>query len=215
MSGRNLERNGTAHDAARVGSAADPLQAARPVAVSQSLRSIVGAVRPDATVRARVRRARVFRIARGWKVGTVRMFRVASLATLCLVLLACATPDAPGVRGRWKPVNQFAETPQAIPLHSAYVFQASPTDGTLKSMLARWAGDARLVLAYEHAYDYTLHRAASQVRTTDVREAAAQLTQAYAAQGVTVELQGNRIVVRAATADSGEVAAGGQSAASH
>lgn len=143
---------------------------------------------------------------------TLHVIRLASIATLCAGLLACATPEAPGVRGRWKPVNRFADAPQPIPLATAYVFHASPVDGTLKNMLARWAQDARMSLAYEHAYDYTLHQAAAQVRTTDVHAAASQLSAAYAAQGIAVEVQGNRILVRASGGSSPAAGAGSDAA---
>ncbi|HZV22136.1 MAG TPA: hypothetical protein VFF93_00035, partial [Luteimonas sp.] len=58
----------------------------------------------------------------------------------CSLLIAgCATQPAPGISGRWKPVNHFASSIEAIPLHPAYEFYASPLDVTLRTMLARWA----------------------------------------------------------------------------
>ncbi len=120
------------------------------------------------------------------------------IALLCAGLVSCATPQPPDPRGRWRPVNRLAETPSPIPLVDRYVFHASPVDGTLRNLLARWAADSGMSLAYEHAYDYTLHQAAARVSTTDLQAAADQLTQAYAAQGLSVTVQGNRIVVRTA-----------------
>lgn len=127
------------------------------------------------------------------------------------VLASCATRPAPDFGGRWKPVNRYAEEPQAIPLHQAYLFYPSPMDGTLKSMLTRWARDSKMTLSYLHASDFTLHSAVSEIRTSDLHQAAAQLSQAFATQGVAIEVEGNRIVVRdaaaASAATTGEAAA--------
>lgn len=123
---------------------------------------------------------------------------VASVGLLCAGLVSCATPEPPGWRGRWRPVNRLAETPSPIPLVERYVFHVSPADGTLRSLLARWAADTGMSLAYQHGYDYTLHQAAARVSTTDLHAAADLLTRAYAAQGLAVMVEGNRIVVRAA-----------------
>ena len=116
---------------------------------------------------------------------------------------SCATKPAPEFAGRWKPVNRYAEETQEIPLDQAYTFQPSPMDGTLKNMLARWARDSKMTLSYEHTSDFTLHGAVSGIRSSDLRSAAGQLTQAFAAQRIAVELDGNRIVVRPAAADGG------------
>lgn len=152
--------------------------------------------RPRIVVRAL--RACPSRTAKGWNVSTVNVVRLASLATLCVGLIACATPNAPGMHGRWKPVNRFAEAPEPLPLFTRYVFQASPADGTLKTMLERWAADSKMALAYEHGYDFTLHQSAAAVSTTDLQEAVSQLSAAYAGQGVQIVTEGNRIVVRSA-----------------
>lgn len=123
--------------------------------------------------------------------------KIVFLSVLCIPLLltACATHEAPGINGRWRPVNRFAEAPQAIPLQQAYIYQASPADGTLKTMLSRWAKDSRMTLAYLHPNDYTLHAPVAQVRTSSLEEAAAALSSAYAAQGVKVAIDRPRIVV--------------------
>lgn len=119
------------------------------------------------------------------------------LSALCapLLLASCATSEAPGISGRWRPVNQFAEAPQAIPLQQAYIYQASPADGTLKTMLGRWAKDSRLTLSYLHPNDYTLHAPVAQIRTSSLEEAATALSSAYAAHGVKVAIDRPRIVV--------------------
>lgn len=119
-------------------------------------------------------------------------------------LAGCATPDARDFRGRWTPLNQFADTPKAIPLRQGYVYQATPADGTLKYMLDRWARDSKLQLAYEHPNDYTLHTQAARIRTDDIGAAAAELTSAYAGEGVRVGVEGSRIRVT----DARSVAAG-------
>lgn len=120
------------------------------------------------------------------------------LAPVLLALAGCATQPAPEYGGRWKPVNRFAEAPQEIPLHPAYEFYASPLDGTLKTMLERWARDSKMTLAYEASMDYTLYAPVADVRTRDLHDAASRLSTVYAAQGLAVTVEGNRILVRPA-----------------
>ncbi|WP_460761857.1 hypothetical protein [Lysobacter fragariae] len=118
---------------------------------------------------------------------------------LCVALLsACATRPAPDFGGRWKEVNRYAEQPREIPLYQAYTFYPSPMDGTLRNMLVRWAKDSKMMLSYLHPSDFTLHSAVASIHTGNVTDAATQLTTAYAAQGVSVAVEGNQIVVRAA-----------------
>lgn len=146
----------------------------------------------------------------GEHVGHIVMARKAAiLCALCtpFLLMACATPDAPGISGRWRPVNRFVETPQAIPLQQAYVFQASPVDGTLKTMLDRWAKDSRMALAYLHPNDYTLHAPVARIRTSSLEEAAAALSSAYRAHGVKVTIDRPRIVVSQVLPDEGTATA--------
>jgi len=132
-----------------------------------------------------------------------RVDRSASIliASLCLAaMLAACAAHAPDFGGRWRPVNVFAETPREIPLQRAQVFAASPVDGTLRNLLQRWAQEAHLRLDYAHPSDFTLHRAAADVRASDLREALARLSQAYAGQRVVASLEEGRIVVRAGAA---------------
>ncbi|WP_223250234.1 hypothetical protein [Marilutibacter maris] len=124
--------------------------------------------------------------------------RILVAIALLAVLAGCGTPDAPGVRGRWKPVNGFAEAPEAIPLQPTYLFQASPADGTLKNMLSRWARDRKVSLSYLHENDYTLYEPVADIHTTDLQAALGALSDAYAAQGVVIALENNQIVVRGA-----------------
>ncbi|TDK22666.1 hypothetical protein E2F46_12930 [Luteimonas aestuarii] len=135
------------------------------------------------------------------RAGLVRNAVVSGISCVAMLLGACATHGAPDVGGRWRPVNQFAETPVAIPLQQAYVYQASPADGTLKTMLNRWARDSKMSLSYLHPNDYSLHVPVAQIRTTSLEQAALALTAAYAAQGVRVVADRSQIVVSRTQAD--------------
>lgn len=111
---------------------------------------------------------------------------------------ACASA-APEYGGRWKSVNRYADIPQEIPLVQAYAFYPSPMDGTLKTMLERWARDSKMTLSYQHPSDFTLHSAVADIRTNNLQEAVSQLTTAFAQQGVSITTEGNQIVVRGST----------------
>lgn len=124
-------------------------------------------------------------------------------AALALVLSSCATRPAPDFGGRWKNINRFSEETQAIPLQDAYLFYASPMDGTLKNMLERWADDSNMVLTYRHPMDYTLYSAVAEIRTPSLQEALSQLNAAYASQQVSIGVSGNEIVVRISSGDAG------------
>jgi len=128
----------------------------------------------------------------------IRRGAAALLTVLMAATAGCATKPAPEYGGRWKAVNHYAEAPQEIPLYQAYLFYPSPMDGTLKTMLERWARDSKMTLSYLHASDFTLHAAVAQIRTNDLQEAVSQLSAAYAVQGVSVATEGNQIVVRSA-----------------
>jgi hypothetical protein len=119
---------------------------------------------------------------------------------LCLSLLfgGCATQPAPGISGRWKPVNRYAEIPQEIPLYQSYVFYPSPLDRTLKAMLGRWALDSGMTLVYQHPSDFTLYEPVASIHTGDLRQALVMLTSLYAGQHVFAVVDGNTIVVRQA-----------------
>ena len=123
-----------------------------------------------------------------WFAGVLFCIAAVSIA-------GCATPSAPEPRGKWVPVNRFADAPQAIPLTQSYVYQASPADGTLKTMLTRWARDSRMSLSYQHPNDYTLYRPVADIRTPSLVEATAALTSAYASQKVVVVAERGQIVV--------------------
>lgn len=117
-----------------------------------------------------------------------------------MMVAGCATRPAPDFGGRWTPVNRFDSAPTEIPLYSSYAFQASPMDGTLKTMLERWAADSGMTLEYRIGSDYTLHGGVSRISTTSAQQAVADVSAAYAAQGVSVSIVGNQIVVASAAA---------------
>lgn len=68
-------------------------------------------------------------------------------------------------------------------------------DGTLKNLLQRWANDSGRTLTYRHGEDFTLHTPVARIRTTDLNRAAAELSAAYAGQGVWIEVEPGSIVV--------------------
>ena len=115
---------------------------------------------------------------------------------LPLLLVACAARPAPGIDGRWTPVNRYQAQTHEIPLRPAHVFFATPMDRTLKGMLERWARDASMKLAYEHPSDFVLHAPVADLRSDDLHNALARLNGIYAAQQVAIGVQDDRIVVR-------------------
>lgn len=111
---------------------------------------------------------------------------------------ACGTPPPSDFGGDWRPVNRFHDEPSAIPLQPAYAFHATPIDETLKKMLERWAADSGLKLSYRLDVDYTLHTPVARIRTSDLSAATSELTDLYAAQGVSISADGEQIVVQPA-----------------
>lgn len=124
-----------------------------------------------------------------------RSLSFVAVATVAIVATACAGRDARDFAGRWEPVNTYADSTEAIPLHSAYLFQASPMDGTLRNLLARWARDSASELDYRHPSDFTLHRPVQGVRAHTLSEAVAQLDAAFGPEGVVMRVEGTRLVV--------------------
>jgi len=125
---------------------------------------------------------------------------LALFLTAALALPGCATRPAPDISGRWKPVNHFSDAPQSIPLYQTYVFYPSPMDGTLKTMLTRWAKDSKMTLSYLHPSDFTLYVQVADVRTTSLEEAVSRLNAAYVDERVLITIDGRQIVVRPAGA---------------
>jgi len=124
-------------------------------------------------------------------------------ALWAVMLLGCSSQTAPGFRGHWTPINRFADTPEAIPIRPSYVFYASPVDATLKTLLERWAKDAKKTLSYRHPDDFTLYAPVAHVRTDELREALAVLNSAYAGQRVSIALEKETIVVTQSASESG------------
>lgn len=118
-----------------------------------------------------------------------------SLITTALALTGCSTPPAKDFAGKWKPVNRFSAQPTEIPLRAAYTFYAAPMDETLKTMLSRWAKDSGRTLSYQLPFDVTLFTPVSDIRTSELGEAAKQLTSIYAAQHVYVTATDLKILV--------------------
>jgi hypothetical protein len=128
-----------------------------------------------------------------------------------LVLAGCGAPPPKDFGGSWKPVNRFPASTTVIPLNQQYEFFASPMDGTLKTMLQRWAKDSGRTLSYRLTDDYTLTTQASQIHSLDIHVAAGQLNSIYATQGVLITVSDRQIDVGVAPAsavtnsDSGKV----------
>ncbi|MEO8747578.1 MAG: hypothetical protein ABI379_07970 [Rhodanobacter sp.] len=123
-------------------------------------------------------------------------------------LAGCATPPARNFGGSWKPANYFPEHPTEIPLNVAYTFYAAPMDGTLKTMLTRWAKDTKRELTYRAGIDITLYTPVSAIRTADINAAVAELSRIYAAQDVLVTATSRLIVVGPAGAATSEATSG-------
>lgn len=122
---------------------------------------------------------------------------LAGVSILMVVTSGCATQSAPDIKGRWVPVNGFSEKTEAIPLRRPYLFYASPTDKTLKTMLSRWSQDSNMTLTYLHPHDFTLHKPVTHIRTGDLQEAVSLLTRIYAEQQVSITASQKEIVVKA------------------
>ena len=120
------------------------------------------------------------------------------ITALAATLAACASAPAPDINGRWKPVNRYADTTQEIPLRHAYVFSPSPADGTLKTMLERWARDSKRTLLYLHSSDFTLYAPVVEIRTSDLQDAIARLSAIYAPQQVVITADNFQITVHRA-----------------
>jgi hypothetical protein len=122
------------------------------------------------------------------------------VALLAALLSACGTPAAKDFGGSWKPVNRFEDKTTEIPLAVPYTYYAAPMDGTLKTMLSRWTADNGMKLQYKLRSDFTLTKAASAIHTTELRDAASQLSTIYGPQGVAVLVSGPEVVVEEVSA---------------
>lgn len=131
-----------------------------------------------------------------WISATRKGQRAAIAMAAMIALAGCSTPALRDYGGRWKPVNRFPASTTEIPLASAYVFYASPLDGTLKALLTRWARDTGLQLNFRLGADYTLVAPVATIRTGDLRQAAAELSAVYAAQGISITTEPGQLVVQ-------------------
>lgn len=120
------------------------------------------------------------------------------IAVVVSALCACGTPSPKDYGGRWRPVNHFDDKAVEIPLAVPYTYYTTPLDGTLKKLVTRWTSDTGMKLSYRLRSDFTLTRGASSLRTTELRDAAAQLTSAYSAQGVVISSKDGELVVEEA-----------------
>jgi hypothetical protein len=117
------------------------------------------------------------------------------VASLTALLSACGTPAAKDFGGRWRPINRYDDKPVEIPLAVPYTYYAAPMDGTLKTMLTRWTSDTGTRLSYRLRSDFTLPKGAADIHTSELRDAASQLSAIFAQQGVTVVVDGPELVV--------------------
>jgi hypothetical protein len=129
------------------------------------------------------------------KIGQTNIALIGIIVVFSLALTGCGTPAARDFGGSWKPVNHFDKKTTEIPLAVPYTYYAAPMDGTLKTMLTRWTTDNGMKLQYKLRSDFTLTTSASAIHTSELRDAASQLSSIYAAQGVAVVVSGPDLVV--------------------
>lgn len=129
------------------------------------------------------------------KIGQTKLALIGIIVVFSLALTGCGTPPARDFGGSWKPVNHFDKKTTEIPLAVPYTYYAAPMDGTLKTMLTRWTTDNGMKLQYKLRSDFTLTTAASAIHTSELRDAASQLSGIYAPQGVAVVVNGPDLVV--------------------
>lgn len=141
--------------------------------------------------------------------------RLGTLLLPALLLAGCGTPPAKDFGGRWTPVNRFQASTTEIPLNRPYTYYASPMDETLRTMLTRWTTDTGMTLVYRLPSDYTLFAPVTKVRTSDVRQAARELSTIYAAQGVEIAVSGDRLEVDRASTLGSKIAPAAIDDASH
>ncbi len=124
-----------------------------------------------------------------------RSVLIAVMALVVCTLAACGTKPAPDFRGRWKAVNEVDAAPRAIPLQPVQRFLVLPSDRTLKGVVDRWAKESGRRSAYRASTDFSLHIDAAKVSASNLDTAVAQLSAAYAAQGIRIDVQPTSIVV--------------------
>lgn len=131
-------------------------------------------------------------------------YAVAGTAIVLLTTLLAGCASRPkDYWGKWYPVNRYQHTPTSIPLNADYMYYATPMDGTLRTMLRRWAKDSGMQLSYQLQSDYTLIQPASAIRTIDIHRALADLNSIYTSQGIQLYSLNNEIVAKAALDPAG------------
>nr|WP_233260200.1 hypothetical protein [Luteibacter sp. OK325] len=131
---------------------------------------------------------------------TLNPLALGLVSALAMLLSACSTPAAKDFGGSWKPVNRYDDKTVEIPLAVPYTYYAAPMDATLKTMLTRWTSDTGMKLSYRLRSDFTLSKGTSQIHTSELRDAAAQLSKTYAQQGVAVIVDGPTLVIEEVSA---------------
>lgn len=134
---------------------------------------------------------------------------MAACVLAMVALTACGTKPAPDFRGRWKPVNTLDESPRPIPLQPVQRFAVSPSDRSLKKVVERWAQASGRRAAYRAPTDFSIHLDAAKVSASTLETAVAQLSSAYASEGIRVELQPSLIVVTGGAPSTSAANAGG------
>lgn len=125
-----------------------------------------------------------------------------TIALLVVLLEGCASKPK-DYWGSWRPINRYQQTPTSIPLNADYTYYATPMDGTLRTMLRRWAKDSGMQFSYQLQSDYTLTQASSTIRTTDIRRALADLNAIYAPLSIQLYVMNNEILAKPAADPAG------------
>lgn len=124
------------------------------------------------------------------------------------LLAACGVKPAPDFRGRWRPVNELDATPRPIPLQPVQRFFVLPADRTLKDVVDRWAKESGRRAVYRAPTNFSVHVDAAKVSAATLETAAAQLADAYRAQGVQIVVERRSIIVSASGPGQASASAG-------
>lgn len=116
------------------------------------------------------------------------------ISVILLANIGCTTNKVPDFPKNWRPMNELAETTQAIPLNKQHVYRVTPLDTTVKELLDRWGEEAKMPVVYNSAYDFTVFKPLLQIQTVNIEEALAQLSQLYEAQNIVFRVQDGVIV---------------------
>lgn len=112
--------------------------------------------------------------------------RAPGTAFALALLGGCALLGRSPFGGAWAPLNRYPPEAARLPLDARYVYFTTPVDGSLRALLARWAGDTGRSLRYTAGFDLTLHRAAATLRETDIQAAITRLNSLYAGRGIAI-----------------------------